>query len=202
MLHGRPESAGWPEEPAVHEKQLGFLRARFAGIRNVLARRGPDEHEQADAGPRGRAAAGGPPLYVAAPPPPPTPGSPLFDTRLAREVRRLLGTLGATRGSVAVALEAAGVRAAPNDPERSPIGLFLLAVIGADPGVKYVRIDPDAVVVDLRAWWRPTVTVPLPPVVHDFRMAFDAGCYPALLREEFRPHDVDHQQGSDSGHAD
>ncbi|MGH9099709.1 MAG: hypothetical protein ACRDV8_05695 [Acidimicrobiales bacterium] len=105
----------------------------------------------------------------------------LLATRVAREVSKLVGDLGATRGEVAHALEKAGVRAAPGDPARSPVGLYLGAVVGADPSVTTVAIEGASVVVELRARVRAVVTVPLPAVVHDFTVAFDARCYPALL---------------------
>lgn len=106
-------------------------------------------------------------------------GGPFVETRLAREVRRLVASLGTTRGEVALTLERHGVRAAPGG--RGPVARYLEAVIGADPSVKSVAVDPDAVVVELRAWWRPAVLVKLPSVVRAFTVAFDAGCYPRLL---------------------
>lgn len=112
----------------------------------------------------------------------------LFETRVSKEVTGLFASLGTTRRSVAASLEAAGVRAAPHEPDLSPISLFLSAVVGADPNVKSVVVGGDEVVVELRAWWRSAVAVPVPAVVHDFMAAFDAGCYPALFREEYREH--------------
>lgn len=200
MLPGA-ESAGWPDEPALDETKRPFWRTRLSAVRKAFPRPGDDALSREEPGRSGARQSSPAPLYVAAPPPPPTNGSPLFDTRLARDVRRLLETLGATRESVATALEVAGVRAAPRDSERSPINLFLGAVIGAHPDVKCVRTDGEAVIVDLRSWWRPTVAVPLPQAVHDFRVAFDAGCYPALLRDEF-PDDVDRPHGPDAERAD
>lgn len=109
------------------------------------------------------------------------PGSGLGSTRLSREVRQLLASLGRSRGEVAAALERAGVRAVPRDAAGNPVSLFLRAVIGADPNVKSVTVEDASVVVELRAWWRPPVVVDLPAVVHDFTAAFDERCYPALL---------------------
>jgi hypothetical protein len=123
---------------------------------------------------------------VAAQPPPAAAVSPLLDTRLARAAHRLLAGLGTSRGSVAAVLEDAHVRGVPQDPEQSPVQLYLRAVMGADPNVRSVRLDAGAVVLDPRAWWRPPVTVPVPAVVHEFSAIFDAGCYPGLIREDHR----------------
>lgn len=110
-----------------------------------------------------------------------SPGGPPGNTRLSREVRRLLAALGPTSGAVAASLEAAGVRAAPKVAEHTPITAYLSAVIGADPNVKSVEVDGQSVVVELRAWWRPAVVVDLPPAVREFTTAFDQCCYPGLL---------------------
>jgi hypothetical protein len=108
------------------------------------------------------------------------------ETRLAQEIGLLLASLGSTPGELAGSLESAGVRARPGDPAGSPVRLFLAAVVGADPNVKSVQVDGDALVVDLRAWWRPTISVPVPPVVRSFEGAFEAGCYPSLEPGEGR----------------
>ena len=109
------------------------------------------------------------------------PGAPFGNTRLSRGVRQLVSTLGSTRGDVAAVLEAAGVRAAPRDAERTPVSVYLATVIGADPHVKSVKVDDRSVVVQMHAWWRSDVVVDLPPVVQQFTAAFDESCYPALL---------------------
>lgn len=109
------------------------------------------------------------------------PGGALRPTRLSREVRQLLATLGTTRGEVAASFEAAGVRAVPRDAQHTPVSLFLEAVIGADPNVKSVTVSEHSVALEMRAWWRSEVVVDLPPVLHDFMAAFDECCYPALL---------------------
>ncbi len=109
------------------------------------------------------------------------PGAGAGMTRLSCELRRLLGVLGATTGEIAETLECAGVRAVPRDERATPVSLYLRAVIGADPHVKAVVVDQHRVVVELGAWWRPTVEVDLPPVVREFTTAFDERCYPALL---------------------
>lgn len=62
----------------------------------------------------------------------------------------------------------------------------LLASLGSTRGAIAASLEA--------AWWRPLVTVTLPPVVHDFIEAFDACCYPALLRDEDRPRDSDMAQ--------
>ena len=109
-----------------------------------------------------------------------------FEMRTARDVGRLLWSLGASRSSVAASLEMVGVRAASRDPFGSPVDRYLHAVVGADPNVKSVRIEAGVVVVRLQGWWRSVVTVPLPTVVQEFASAFDAGCYPALLQRQTR----------------
>lgn len=111
-------------------------------------------------------------------------GGPFAETRLAREIRRLVASLGDTRGEIASSLEHHGVRAVPHG--RGPVAHFLEAVIGADPNVKSVVVDADSVVAELRAWWRPTVLVELPPVTRAFTVAFDACCYPRLLPDGYR----------------
>lgn len=108
-------------------------------------------------------------------------GGPFVETRLTREMRRLVASLGASRADVAVTLERHGVRAHPH--ERGPVAYFLEAVIGADPDVKSVAVDGESVVAELRAWWRSTTVVPLPAVVGEFTAAFDAGCYPRLVSD-------------------
>lgn len=108
------------------------------------------------------------------------------ETRLTQELGRLFASLGSTPGELAGSLEGAGVRAQPGDPAASPVRLFLAAVVGADPNVKALRVEGGELVVDLRAWWRPTVSVPLPPVVRSFEIAFEAGCYPSLAPGERR----------------
>lgn len=110
-----------------------------------------------------------------------SPGGTVRPTRLSRELDLLLASLGPTRGDVAAALEAAGVRATPRDARCTPVAFFLQAVVGADPNVRSVTVDASSVVVELRAWWRSDVVVDLPPVIHEFTAAFDEGCYPALL---------------------
>ena len=202
MGYRRAEGANWPDEPGATERLPGFVRARIFAVRAFFAARfrgGRPADEVAGSVSR-QTVPVAPLRYLAAAPPAPTASAPLFDTGLATELRGLLGTLGSSCGSVATALEAAGVRATPGDPHRSPVGLFLSAVVGADPTVKAVRVRGDAVVVDLRAWWRPTVTVPLPPVVVEFRAAFDAGCYPALLRDALGPHGVP-ERARGTGHV-
>ena len=108
-------------------------------------------------------------------------GGALRPTRLSREVRRLLESLGRTRSEVAATLTAAGVRAAPRDPRRTPVSLYVCAVIGADPNVKSVTVNERSVLVELRAWWRSAVSVDLPFAVREFMIAFNQRCYPALL---------------------
>lgn len=204
MQSWQADNESWSDGRGVDQEPPGSPRGPFSVIRRFLTGRFRGGRASTD---QGTSAAPEPltsslPRYVAAAPPPATFAAPLLDTRLAREVRYLLATLGASRGSVARALEGAGVRAAPNDPGGSPVERFLSVVVGADPNVKAVRVLPDAVVVELRAWWRPTVTVPLPAVVEDFKVAFDAGCYPALLREEYRTDGIDHLHGADADHSD
>lgn len=112
-----------------------------------------------------------------------TPAEGIRPTRISREVSRLLLSLGRTRGDVAAALERGGVRALPGD---SPVRVFLCAVVGADPGVKAVSVNERSVTVELRPWWRSSVVVDLPSVVHEFLDAFGEGCYPALLPPGYR----------------
>ena len=114
-------------------------------------------------------------------PPDPLMRGRLGATRLAREIHGLLDELGRTPGAMAVSLERAGVRGCPADPARSPVARYLCAIVGADPIVKALRVERDAVVVDLGAGWRPTVAVPVPHAVRAFNAAFDAGCYPSLV---------------------
>lgn len=123
------------------------------------------------------------------PPPPlmrvrpgaPSPAGAFRRTRLGREVRSLLASLGRTRSEVAATLEAAGVKGAPCDAGRSPLGLYLAAVIGADPAVRAVRVGDRSVSVHLRAWWRASVLVDLPFAAREFMIAFDQACYPGLV---------------------
>lgn len=124
-------------------------------------------------------------------------GGPFTETRLTREVRRLVASLGKVRSDVASALGNAGVRAVPRG--RGPVACYLEAVIGADPNVKSVVVGTDSVVVDLRAWWRPTVVVKLPGVVADFTAAFDAGCYPGLMSNGWSAGQVDRAGVPESG---
>lgn len=206
MLYGKAENERWPEDLGTDEvRQSG--RGPFAAARRFFVRRfrghggTPSEPIPGVFAPQ-RAVPSALPRYLAAAPPPLSSPVPLFDTRLAKEVRGLLATLGSSRGSIAAALEAAGIRAVPTDPGCAPLALFLSAVVGVDPNVRSVRVEGDAVVVDLRAWWRPTVTVPLPRVVEDFKVAFDAGCYPALLRDPFPPDGMGHVPGADADRSE
>lgn len=105
-------------------------------------------------------------------------------TRLAREVQRLLGKLGATSGQVAESLSAAGAYGVPG--QEPPVAAYLTAVVGADPNVKTVEVGAGVAMVELRAWWRPAVTVTFPAAVRELGAAFDAGCYPSLVRREQR----------------
>jgi hypothetical protein len=196
---GAPGVPGAPSAPGVDEEPPSSSRSPVSAVRRFFADRfrsapSTSGHPGASAP---RPVAGALPTYLAAAPPPPTSAPPLMETRLAREIRSLLGTLGTTRGAVASTLEAAGVRATPGEAGASPVGLFLTAIVGSDPNVKSVRLGAGALVVDLRAWWRPAVTVPLPAVVEDFQVAFDAGCYPSLLREECRLNGLDGLTGWD-----
>lgn len=206
MLHGQAENDRWPDDLGTDESRQS-ARGPFAAVRRFVARRfrghggAPSEPVAAVFAPR-RPAPSTLPRYVAAAPLPVSSPVPLFDTRLAREVRALLATLGTSPGSVAAALEAAGVRAVPGNGDFAPLGLYLTAVVGSDPNVKAVRVQSGAVVIDLRAWWRPTVTVPLPGVMHEFKTAFDAGCYPSVLRDPFRPDGADHMPGADSDRSE
>ncbi|HVC14021.1 MAG TPA: hypothetical protein VND62_04085 [Acidimicrobiales bacterium] len=196
MQHRQVENERWTRNTGVDEVPragrgpMAAIRRFFAALGGGRAASEGDLDPAAALVPRPAA-----PRSLASAPPPPTNVGGLFDTRLAREVRGLVHALGPSRGLVAAALEAAGVRAAPGDPGRSPVVLFLSAVVGADPGVKSIAVGGGAVVVELRAWWRPMVAVALPAVVEDFTRAFDAGCYPALLRPEHRPGNADHGQG-------
>lgn len=126
------------------------------------------------AAPEAVAKAGQPVLHLAQ-----AAGGPFVETRLAREVRGLLAALGSTRGEVALTLERHGVRAPPG--VHGPLACYLEAVVGADPHVKSVVVDADAVGVELRSWWRPAVVVEFPSAVRSFEVAFDALCYPRLL---------------------
>jgi len=47
--------------------------------------------------------------------------------------------------------------------------------------VRSVAVGSDAVVVEVRGWWRPAVLVKFPAAIHAFMAAFEAGCYPCLL---------------------
>ncbi|MGH9047250.1 MAG: hypothetical protein ACRDVW_08045, partial [Acidimicrobiales bacterium] len=105
-------------------------------------------------------------------------------TRLALEVRALLCKLGTTPGQVAQSLCAAGACGLPG--HQSPVAAYVAAVVGADPNVKSVEAGSEAAVVELRAWWRPAVSVAFPAAVRDLAAAFDAGCYPSLVRGEQR----------------
>lgn len=196
MRHRQAENERWAQNTGVDEVPRAG-RGPMAAIRRFFAALvGGRAASEGDLDPAAaRVSRPGAPRSLASPPPPPTDVGGLFDTRLACEVRGLVRGLGPSRGLVAAALEAAGVRAAPGDPGRSPVVLFLSAVVGADPGVKSIAVGGGAVVVKLRAWWRPTVTVALPVVVGDFTRAFDAGCYPTLLLPEHRPDKADHGQG-------
>jgi hypothetical protein len=203
MPQRRADGARWTDDPGADRRHPGPVRARLSAVGRFFARRfrcgpqpgGPVGHAGSSPRPSATRTA---PRHLTAPPVPPSSASQLLDTRFARELRHLLAALGTTSGSVAAGLEAAGVRAAPEDPARSPLALFLTAVVGADPNVQGLRVRPDAVVVELRAWWRPPVTVFLPPVVHEFSAAFDAGCYPALLRDGRRPGGADRARGADA----
>lgn len=109
--------------------------------------------------------------------------------RITREVRRLLDALGANPGDVAAYLYAAGASGVPHDADRSPIGVFLSAVLGSDPDVAAVALRTDSVTLYLRGQTAP-VTVAFPGVVRDFIGAFNARCYPILLaqpEEQRRP---------------
>jgi|GEM_PF-1964309 len=108
------------------------------------------------------------------------------DTRFAREIGRLVTSLGSTPGALATSLERAGVRGRPGENGTAPLSKYLRAVVGADPNVKDLRVEADVIVVDLRSWRRPTVAVPLPGAVRAFRSAFQAGCYPSLFPDDDR----------------
>lgn len=192
MQHQRADGAESSDDRGAADARTvhpGFVRARVRAIRdhfaNLFGKAPPSVgHTASPHGAAVQSVSHGPPPYVAAPPVQLASPSPLFDTQVARGVRRLLGALGTSPGSVAAALEGAGVRGSLGDRAGSPAALYLRAVVGADPEVRSVTVGGAEVAVDLRAWWRPDVTVALPQIVHDFTVAFDAGCYPALLRDE------------------
>jgi hypothetical protein len=184
--HWGDEGAG--SDTGAGQRASGPIHRLWSRLRPGRGPQADDEAEEGSAVRRPRDAM--PPSHLAAPRPPATSdqqirhvaqatGGPFVETRLAREVRRLIDSLGTTRSEVAMTLERHGVRAAPG--RRGPVACFLEAVIGADPNVKSVAVDPQAVVVELRAWWRPAVVVTQPCVVRAFTIAFDAGCYPRLL---------------------
>lgn len=109
--------------------------------------------------------------------------------RTAKEVRRLLDSLGSTPGDVAAYLCAAGVSGVPYDANRSPVGAYLSAVVGADPDVAAMTLRTDSVSLYLKGQATPT-TVLFPGAVRDFAAAFNAGCYPILMNaaeEQRRP---------------
>ena len=125
--------------------------------------------------------------YVMAPPPRARPWEAhVTDTRCTREVRRLVGALGRSPGEIALSLEALRVR---SDGHRSPLDVYLTAVVGADARVRSVRVFDDRVEIVLGKRWRSTVVVGLPPAAGAFAAAFRAGCYPALSvrQETIRP---------------
>jgi hypothetical protein len=109
------------------------------------------------------------------------PGGDLSDTRFAREIAKLVSCLGATPGGFAASLEHAGVRGRPGEPATSPLSRYLSAILGGDPSVKGISVEERAVVVEMRSWWRGSLTVRLPQAAVEFLAAFDAECYPALL---------------------
>lgn len=92
----------------------------------------------------------------------------------------MVGSLGSTPGDVAAYLCAAGVNGVPYHAARSPVGVFLSAVLGADPEVAAITLRTDSVSLYLRGQPTPT-TVPFPDVLRDFTRAFNAECYPMLL---------------------
>lgn len=103
------------------------------------------------------------------------------DARLiAREVRRLLGGLGRTPGDVAASLYALGAAGVPHDATRAPVGVYLSAVVGADPAVAAVVVRSDAVCLYLRGHAAPTM-VSFPGPIRDFGIAFNSRCYPLLV---------------------
>lgn len=106
---------------------------------------------------------------------------------IAREVRRLLGGLGRTPGDVAASLYALGAAGVPHDATRAPVGVYLSAVVGADPAVAAVVLRADAVCLYLWGHAAPT-TVSFPGPIRDFGVAFNSRCYPLLV-------DRTHDQG-------
>jgi hypothetical protein len=183
------DNADWSDNRGEGEEPISWPRLRAVG-KLIVGSAGPKPYSAAS---------------PAAAPPDPPPATRLAAapsgsacTRFAHEVCRLLGGLGVSRGSVAASLETMGVRAAPDDPAGSPVALYLGAVVGADPNVKSVRIGADSVIVCFRAWWRPEVRVPLPEVVRDFTVAFDARCYPSLLRGKVENHRTGPRPRADS----
>lgn len=98
------------------------------------------------------------------------------------QIGQVLSSLGDDPAEVARRLEAAGVRGTPRDPRNCAIAVYLGAVVGADPRVRFLRVMPERVFVVASSWWRPPVIVPLPEALREFIPGFDLHAYPALVR--------------------
>lgn len=109
--------------------------------------------------------------------------------RVGREVQRLMASLGSTAGGVAAYLYAAGATGVPGDAHRSPVGLFLSAVLGSDPDVAALDLRADSVTLYLESLEgrAAPMTVAFPEAVKEFAVAFDARCYPLLLAQPEAP---------------
>lgn len=101
---------------------------------------------------------------------------------LVRRTRCLLADLGPTPDAVAHSLFVTEVRGQPGDPGDTPVGAFVSAVVGADPDVESVAVGMSEITITRRTRWRRQVTVRCPVAIQRFLEAFDAGCYPRLVR--------------------
>lgn len=117
------------------------------------------------------------------------PGTPMSQLRhLKKRTRGLLSELGATPEAVARALEEAGIRGTPKSNRGCAIALYLTAVMGGEPEIRSIAVGPCSLVINLVApdSGRPAgrLLVQLPKPVRQFVAAFDAGSYPAIVRDD------------------
>jgi len=94
----------------------------------------------------------------------------------------LLINLGDDASAVAPGLMSAGARGSPGDPSDSPLLSYIAAVVGVEPGVAAVSVEGRKLLIRRQSRWRRTVKLDLPPAVRNCIAAFDAGCYPELIR--------------------
>ena len=106
---------------------------------------------------------------------------------LRRQIRGLLSDLGAGQTEMAGALRSLGIRAVPKDTRDCAVAAYLGAVVAADPRIKSLAVQADAVKVLLaeptRFQWLNLVRVLLPEPVRQLISAFDQAVYPDLIRD-------------------